>query len=142
MRPAVSLITLGVADLETSLKFYRDGLGWSTTSTVKDGVIFIQLQNLVLALWSKDQLAEDANVPADGGGFPGFSLAQNVESKLDVDSVMETARRAGAAIMKPAKDTFWGGYSGYFADPDGYLWEVAWNPHWGIDKNGGAVLGK
>lgn len=142
MKPAVSLITIGVSDLEKSIRFYRDGLKWHTTSTAEDGVAFFQLNNLILSLFPREKLAEDAGMTDDGSGFPGITIAHNVESKLDVDDVMETAKRAGAAIMKPAQDTFWGGYSGYFADPDGTLWEVAHNPFWKLDENGVAHLEK
>lgn len=140
MRPAITLITLGVSDLADALEFYRDGLGWPTKSTVTDGVAFFQLGGIILSLYPREKLAEDADVTPEGTGFPGFSLAHNVSTKEEVDAVMVTAKKAGAAIMKQPRMVFWGGYSGYFADPDGYLWEVAWNPHWPLLDDGSVRL--
>lgn len=142
MQPSLSLVTIGVSDLSKVMAFYKDGLGWRTLSTPEDGVAFFQLSTVILALYPREKLAEDAGVPHEGHGFPGITLAHNVGSKAEVDSVMNTAKRAGGAIMKPAQDVFWGGYSGYFADPDGTLWEVAWNPFWTTDKNGVTRLEK
>lgn len=131
MKPRISVITLGVSDLERSTIFYRDGLGLPTFGDFP-GISFLQLSGTWLALFPKTELAQDARVPSEGRGFPGFTLAHNVASKQEVDAVLQEAHKAGAQIVKPAKDTDWGGYSGYFSDPDGYLWEVAWNPHFDL----------
>lgn len=136
MKPRVTLITLGVDDLERAVAFYRDGLGLATEGiTGKEfehgAVAFFELQaGLKLALWPRKSLAHDAGMTAGKPSATEFSLAHNVASKAEVDAVMAQARKAGATIAKPAQDTFWGGYAGYFQDPDGHLWEVAWNPHW------------
>lgn len=129
MKGKISLITLGVADFEKSLKFYRDGLGFKTHE-YKEGqdVVFFSLEGTWLGLYPKEKLAEDAKVSTEGSGFPGFSLAHNVASEKEVDEVYEHALSMGAKAVKKPEKVFWGGYSGYFADPDGYLWEVACNP--------------
>jgi catechol 2,3-dioxygenase-like lactoylglutathione lyase family enzyme len=128
VEPRVSLITLGVADLERSYRFYKDGLGLPTTGTPADGVVFFQTSGTTLALYPYEDLARDVgpgwNEPRSR--FTGISLAHNVRERHEVDAVLELAAAAGATIVKPAADTFWGGYGGYFADPDDYLWEVAW----------------
>ena len=127
MKPKISLITLGVNDLQRSVRFYRDGLGWPLEGDA-DNVAFFRLEGTWLSLYPWNALARDAGVNARGSGFRGFTLAHNVVSKEAVRDVLALAERADAAIVKPAADTFWGGYSGYFSDPDGFLWEVAWNP--------------
>jgi catechol 2,3-dioxygenase-like lactoylglutathione lyase family enzyme len=128
VEPRVSLITLGVADLERSYRFYKDGLGLPTKGTPADGVVFFQTSGTTLALYPYEDLARDVgpgwNEPRSR--FTGISLAHNVRERHEVDAVLELAAAAGATIVKPAADTFWGGYGGYFADPDDYLWEVAW----------------
>jgi catechol 2,3-dioxygenase-like lactoylglutathione lyase family enzyme len=128
VEPRVSLITLGVADLERSYRFYKDGLGFPTTGTPADGVVFFQTSGTTLALYPYDDLARDVGPGWNEvrSRFTGISLAHNVRERHDVDAVLELAAAAGATIVKPAADTFWGGYGGYFADPDEYLWEVAW----------------
>ena len=129
MEPRISLITIGVTDLERSLRFYRDGLGLPTTWTPNKGVIFFQTTGTALALYPYDDLAKDAGpafVGVPRSTFCGIVPAHNVREKGEVDAVLAAAARAGGTIAKPAQDAFWGGYSGYFADPDGYLWEVAW----------------
>lgn len=128
MKPKISLVTLGVRDFKSAKAFY-EGLGFPVGAT--DGVDFamFQLEGTWLALFPLDKLAEDAGVAHDGKGFPGFSLAHNVASKEKVDAAVEEARRLGAVVTKKPQDTFWGGYSGYFRAPDGFYWEVAWNPH-------------
>ena len=137
MEQRLSVITLGVADLDRSRRFYET-LGWKRGN--KDaGVVFFQIPGGVFALWSRASLAEDAKLP-DNGGFGGMALAYNTRSKAEVDAVLAEAKAAGARILKIAEDTFWGGYSGYFADPDGHPWEVAWNPGWTFDENGGVRL--
>lgn len=134
MRPRVSVITIGVSDLERAVSFYRDGLGLSTEGIVGQefdfgAVAFFQLQpGLRLALWSRDSIAQDTGLDVDASSATEFTIGHNVASKSEVDVVMEQARAAGAAIVKPARDTFWGGYAGYFQDPDNHLWEVVWNP--------------
>jgi uncharacterized protein len=128
MEPRISIICLGVTDLERSLRFYRDGLGLPTTRRAEDGVIFFQTRGVTFELFPYAELAADIgpdwNVPRSK--FPGFTIAHNVRTKAEVDDVLAQAAAAGARVEKPAEDTFWGGYSGYFSDPDGYLWEVAW----------------
>ena len=141
MTPRLTVITLGVDDLERALRFYRDGLGWSTEGIIGQqfaygAVAFFDLQpGLRLALWPRRSLAHDTALPASTPGPPAFSLGHNVSSKAEVDAVMEQARGAGAVIVKPAQDTFWGGYAGYFQDPDQHLWEVVWNPHVTIEPD-------
>lgn len=136
MKPRIKVITLGVDDLEKSLAFYRGGLGLPTEGIVgtefEDGaVVFINLNaGLILGLYPRAALAKDARIPAGPPSPTEFSLGHNVGSKKEVEEVMEQARKAGATITKKAQDTFWGGYAGYFQDPDGHLWEVAWNPAW------------
>jgi catechol 2,3-dioxygenase-like lactoylglutathione lyase family enzyme len=134
MKPRITLITLGVDDLERALRFYRDGLGLRTQGIVgaefeHGAVAFFDLQpGLKLALWPRESLAHDSGLPRSQPSATDLSLAHNVSSREEVDRVMEEARAAGAGIVKPAAETFWGGYAGYFQDPDGHLWEVAWNP--------------
>lgn len=127
MKPRISMITLGVTDLPRSIEFYEHGLGLPRMESPPE-VAFFTLDGSWLALYGRDSLADDAAVPASPSGFAGFSLAHNVGSDAEVDAVIEQAASAGATITKPPGKTFWGGYAGYFADPDGYLWEVAHNP--------------
>jgi catechol 2,3-dioxygenase-like lactoylglutathione lyase family enzyme len=131
MNSKISMITLGISDLARSTVFYRDGLGFPTHGNFP-GITFLQLTGTWLALFPREELAKDAQVDSHGEGFSGITLAHNVNSKTEVDAVLKQAQQAGARITKPAKDTDWGGYSGYFADLDGYLWEVAWNPHFDL----------
>lgn len=136
MRPRITLLTLAVADLHRSLAFYRDGLGLPTTGIVGEefehgAVVFFDLAGgLKLALYPRKSLAHDAGIPADTPPGLSFSIAHNVATPEEVDAVMQQARQAGARIVKPAQKTFWGGYAGYFQDPDNHLWEIAWNPAW------------
>lgn len=141
MEQRLSLVTLGVADLDRSRAFY-ERLGWRPAQGDHTGVVFFQLRGLVLALFGREALAEDAAVPAAGEGFRGLALAYNTRSKTEVDAVMAEAAAAGASIPKPAQATFWGGYAGYFADPDGHLWEIAWNPFWTVAEDGSITLGR
>jgi len=140
MKPRLTLVTLGVDDLEKSLRFYRDGLGLKTEGIVgtnfeHGAVAFFELQaGLKLAIWPRKSIAHDSGLPPGGPGATEFTLGHNVSSKAEVDVVMEQAGRAGAVIVKPAHETFWGGYAGYFQDPDRHLWEVAWNPHWVLQE--------
>jgi catechol 2,3-dioxygenase-like lactoylglutathione lyase family enzyme len=132
----VSLITLGVSDLARARRFYEEGLGWRRGNS-DDSVAFYEIPGGIFALWSRAALADDAGVEAaGGGGFAGVALAYNTRSKGEVDAVLAEAARAGARILRPAQDAFWGGYTGYFADPDGHVWEVAWNPHWSVAPDG------
>ncbi len=139
MKPRISLITLGVDDLERSLRFYRDGLGLDTAGIIgtefeHGAVAFFELAGgLKLAIFPRRSLAQDAGLPIVAAGAT-FSLGHNVSSRLEVDEVMAQAERAGATIVKPAQDTFWGGYAGCFQDPDQHLWEIAWNPEWVIPQ--------
>jgi len=136
MKPRITVITVGVNDLERSLRFYRDGLGFTTDGIIGKefeygGVVFIQLQaGLRLALWPRRSIAHDTGLALDPISATEMTLGHNVSSKADVDAVMAQAQTAGAVIVKPAHNTFWGGYSGYFQDPDGHLWEAVWNPQW------------
>ena len=129
MKHKISIITLGVSNLKKSLSFYRDGLGFQTHDYKEDaGIVFFKRQGTWLALYPKDKLAEDATVSPEGGGFGGITLAHNVGTKEEVDSIIRLALKVGASLVKNPQEVFWGGYSGYFADPDGHLWEVAYNP--------------
>ncbi len=132
MEPRISLITLGVADLERAVRFYRDGLGLPRREG-PEGIAFFETSGTWLSLYPRESLAEDAMADAAGSGFRGFALAHNVRTREEVDPLLEQAAAAGARIVKPAREASWGGYSGYFADPDGFLWEVAWNPHFWIE---------
>jgi len=134
MKPRLSVLTLGVADLERSLAFYRDGLGLPTDGIVgrefeHGAVAFFTLSGgLRLAIWAQVDLAHDSGLPATAPSPTAFSIGHNVATREEVDEVMGEATRGGATIVKPAQDTFYGGYAGYFQDPDGHLWEVVWNP--------------
>ena len=136
MRPRITVITIGVDDLDKALRFYRDGLGLPTDGIVGEefeygAVVFIDLQAGVrLALWPRTSIARDTGLGSIAPSPTEFTLGHNVSSKEEVDAVIGQAANAGAVIVKPAHDTFWGGYSGYFQDPDGHLWEVVWNPQW------------
>jgi hypothetical protein len=144
MNPRVTLITLGISDLARSRRFY-EALGFKASSASQDDVVFFQMGGgVVLALWPWARLAEDANLP-EAARKPAplhasLSLAQNLRSAAEVDAVLAEAARAGARILKPGGKAFWGGYTGYFADPDGYLWEIAWNPGFTMNPEGGLAL--
>lgn len=134
MKPRITVITLGVDNLEKSLAFYRDGLGLPTQGIIGEefeygAVAFFDLQNgLKLALWPRKSISRDSTIPIQPPCATELTIGHNVNSKKEVDTVMKQAKEAGAKIIKPAEDTFWGGYAGYFQDPDGHLWEVVWNP--------------
>ncbi|WP_018608555.1 VOC family protein [Uliginosibacterium gangwonense] len=132
MQARISLITLGVADLERARDFYKK-LGFPVMPESNDKVVFMGLNGLWLSLYPREALAEDVGCSATGSGFRGITLAHNVRSKEEVGHVLAQAEAAGGRIVKPAQDVFWGGFSGYFADPDDFLWEVAWNPHFWIE---------
>jgi catechol 2,3-dioxygenase-like lactoylglutathione lyase family enzyme len=142
MKPRITLITLGVDDLERAVRFYREGLGLETKGIVGEqfefgAVAFFDLQSgLKLALWPRKSIAHDTRLASGPPNATDFTMGHNVASKTEVDAVMEQARRAGASIVKVAHDTFWGGYSGYFQDPDGHVWEVTWNPDWNLPDDG------
>ena len=135
MEQRVSLITLGVADLNRSREFY-ERLGWRRSMTKAEGIVFFQTGGMALALYPRNDLAKDAQIAPEGSGFCGIALAFNTRSHDEVDSVLVEAKTAGAKILKPAEEAFWGGYSGYFADPDGFPWEVAWNPFFAMKEDG------
>ncbi len=128
MRPRINMITLGVRNMEEAVRFYEKGLGFPRMP-FEGGAVFFTLNGSWLSLYPWNALAEDAAVNADGSGFRGITLAHVVSTREEVRDVLDRAVRAGGKLVKPAQEVFWGGYSGYFADPDGHLWEVAWNPH-------------
>jgi len=135
MEQRVSIVTLGVADLKRSAEFY-ERLGWRRSIAKAEGVVFFQAGGMALALFPRPELAKDANIDPEGRGFDGVSLAYNARNRAEVDSVLEEAEAAGAKLLKPAQVAFWGGYSGYFSDLDGFLWEVAWNPSFPMAEDG------
>jgi predicted lactoylglutathione lyase len=135
MEQRVSIITLGVSDLDRSRKFY-ERLGWRPSIPDTKDIVFFQAGGIALALFPRANLVKDARISADGEGFGGVSLAYNARSREEVDSVLAEAKAAGANLPKPAQNAFWGGYSGYFSDPDGFLWEIAWNPSFPIAEDG------
>lgn len=139
MEQRLSLITLGVEDLRRSRSFYEQGLGWRPSPASNREIVVFQLGGIALALYPRTDLARDANLTL-GEGFGGMALAHNVRDKGEVDKVLAKAKSASAKILRPAGDTFWGGYSGCFADLDGHPWEIAWNPHWPLDEDGAIQL--
>ena len=139
MEQRLSVVTLGVRDLERSRMFYEEGLGWRLGNK-SDQIVFFQANGMIIALFRWDHLAEDAQVLAAGDGFRGVTLAYCARSRSEVAAVLAEAEKAGGRILKPAQNVFWGGHSGYFADPDGHLWEVAWNPDWTLDHCGNVSL--
>jgi catechol 2,3-dioxygenase-like lactoylglutathione lyase family enzyme len=139
MEQRVSLVTLGVRDLAAARAFY-ERLGWKESPPSNRDVAFFQCGGMVFALWGRDELAKDAGVERPGKDFANISLAHNVRTKADVDATLEQAKRAGATILKPGAEALWGGYTGYFADPDGFAWEIAWNPGFEILPDGDIKL--
>ena len=135
MQQRLSIITLGVTDLAKSKQFY-DALGWQAANKEHEEIVAYNLNQMAFALYPRNKLAEDATVPVKEGGYSNFSLAYNVDSEAAVDAMLQEAEKAGAKIIKPGQKVFWGGYSGYFADPDGFLWEVAFNPFSTLGPNG------
>ncbi len=133
MEPTISIITLGVSDLARAIRSYREGLGLPMHDSPSERIAFFKTSGTWLALFPRQELAADATVSDRGQGFPGFTLAHNVGSREAVDRTLREAEAAGATIVKPAAGTSRGGYSGYFADADGFLWEIAWNPHFSIE---------
>ncbi len=144
MEPRISIVTLGVEDLERSYRFYHDGLGFPTSGQPEKGIIFFQTGGVCLALYPFDKLAEDISenlvLQHPAGSFSGVTLAHNTRSREEVDAVLEQAKQAGGAIIKSAQDVFWGGYSGYFSDPDGHIWEVAYADFWQFHEDGRLVI--
>jgi uncharacterized protein len=135
LEPRITLITLGVRDLERSVAFYHDGLGFPTEGIEQDEVAFFKLHGTWLSLYLRDKLARDTHNEdeVDGPGFLGFTIAHNVRSPQEVDAVLQRAAESGAEIIAPGAETSWGGYNGHFADPDGFVWEIAWNPYFWVD---------
>ncbi|HYD31453.1 MAG TPA: VOC family protein [Azospirillaceae bacterium] len=142
MEQRLSVVTLGVADVAAARRFYEEGLGWKASTSGNEQVVFFQAGGMVLALYGRSALAEDTHLPAEGSGFGGIALAYNARSKEEVDTVLAQAVAAGASLLKPARSVFWGGYSGYVADPDGHPWEIAFNPFWEITDDGSVRLPK
>jgi uncharacterized protein len=137
MQPRINVITLGTKNIKQSRKFYEQGLGWKASSTSNEHFVAFQLGGIILCLYPETLLAEDAMTTiSNERAFCGFTLAHNVASKDEVDAVLKKAVASGAKLQKAAQDVFWGGYSGYFSDPDGHFWEVAWNPHWTLTNDG------
>ena len=142
MEPRVSIVTLGVNDLDRAYRFYKDGLGFPTSRQPDSGIIFFQTGGVCLALYPLEKLASDVSSEQSSarGSFPGITLAHNTRSRDEVDQVLQQAVEAGGKIEKTAQDTFWGGYSGYFSDPDGYLWEVAYADSWIFNEDGSLLI--
>jgi hypothetical protein len=138
MKQRLTVLTLGVADLGRARAFY-EALGWQTGAAPDDDVVFFQAGEMVVSLWDRARLAEDSAV-ADAPGWGGVTLALNLGSPAEVDTAIEEARAAGATIGREPAETFWGGYSGVFVDPDGHPWEIAHNPHWSLTEDGGVQL--
>lgn len=136
MEQRISIITLGVSDLEKAEDFYVNKFGWQKSEQSNENIIFIHLNGMYLSLYPREKLAEDAGVEATGTGFKGFSMAFNTRSEKEVDSLFETFEKAGIQVIKKPEKAFWGGYSGYIADPDHHLWEIAYNPFTQIDADG------
>ncbi len=140
MRQKINIITLGVRDYQKSLDFFEKGLGWKKSSASQDDITFFPLGGLVLALYPRDLLAQDALLSPEGTGYTGITLAYNAKDEKEVDAVLKQVEKLGAKIIKPAQKVFWGGYSGYFQDLDGHLWEVAFNPFVKFDENDNLIL--
>jgi predicted lactoylglutathione lyase len=138
MEQRVSLVTLGVRDLARARAFY-EGLGWHTNAAPDDDVVFFQAGGIIVALWGRERLAEDSGVE-DSGGWGGITLAHNVRSPAEVDAVLAEAAAVGGTVVRAGAETFWGGYSGAFTDPEGHAWEVAHNPHWTLADDGSVTL--
>lgn len=140
MRQKISMVTLGVSDIVKSTAFY-ESLGWCPSGESKTGKItFFDMGGVIFGLYPREALADDAQVSSDGGGFRGVAVSFNASSKAEVDTVLADAVKCGGKLVKPAEDVFWGGYGGYFSDPDGHLFEVAYNPFWELDESGTVIL--
>jgi len=140
MKQHLHIVTLGIKDLETSKNFYAETLGWKLSSASSEEIVFFQSGGVVLALFPRDELAKDALVESNGSGFAGFTLAYNAQSEKEVDDIIADLKSKGVKIVKEPQKVFWGGYSSYFADPDGFLWEVAYNPFFPFDEGGNLKL--
>lgn len=142
MEPRISIVTLGVDDLERSFEFYHRRLGFPTTRRPESGIIFFQTRGTCLALYPRDKLAEDVSpdLTCERSPFPGITLAHNTRTQAEVDEILELAARSGGRIEKQAQIASWGGYSGYFSDPDGHLWEIAWSADWKFNDDGSLVI--
>ncbi len=140
MRQKLTLITFGVTDLDRAVEFYEKGLGWKRSLLSNPNLIVFSLGGINLALYSRKMLAEDATVNEAGSGFSGVTVSLNAKNEAEVDTVLAEAVKAGGTLVKPAQKVFWGGYSGYFKDPDGHLIEVAYNPFWKLDAEGNVLM--
>lgn len=140
MNQHLHIVTLGVSDLKRSYEFYSQTLGWQPASASNDEIKFFQAGGIVLALFPREELAKDATVSSKGSGFPGFTLAYNAQSEAEVDEIIRDLKAKGVKILKEPQKVFWGGYSSYFADPDGNCWEVAYNPFFPFDESGNLKL--
>ena len=140
MNQHLHLITLGVRDFEASKNFYTEILGWKPSNASGEDVVFIQAGGIVISIYPREKLAEDALVSPDGSGFGGITLAYNAQSEAEVNEIMQNLKTKGVKILKEPQKTFWGGYNSYFADPDDYCWEVAYNPYFPFDENGNLRL--
>jgi catechol 2,3-dioxygenase-like lactoylglutathione lyase family enzyme len=140
MKQKLNLITLGVENINRAVEFYEKGLGWKRSVASTDDMVVFSLGGIALSLYPRAELADDIGISSNGSGFSGITLSHNVRSEEEADDVMDLVKRLGATIIKPAQKVFWGGYSGYFRDPDGHLFEVAYNPHWKLDKDDNLVL--
>jgi hypothetical protein len=136
MEQRISVITLGVTDLKVSVDFYTNKFGWKQLDSGNENIAFFQLNGILLSLYPKDKLAEDAIISPTGSGFKGFSLAYNARSEKEVDEIISKLRDKGVRIVKNPQQVFWGGYSSYISDPDDNLWEIAYNPYLKIDRQG------
>jgi catechol 2,3-dioxygenase-like lactoylglutathione lyase family enzyme len=140
MNQHLHLVTLGVRDFEASRKFYTDILGWKPSSSSGEDVAFFQAGGVVLSIYPREKLAEDAMVSVEGSGFSGVTIAYNASTEAEVDEIIRDLKARGVKILKEPQKVFWGGYSSYFSDPDGYDWEVAYNPFFPFDENGNLKL--
>lgn len=141
MRQKINVVTLGVKDLSKSVDFYENKLGWKLAEKT-DNIVFFDMNGMILSLYPRTALADDVLVNHEGSGFSGFTFAINAESEEEVNNIFRELATKGVVIQKEPRKVFWGGYSGYFADLDGYLWEVAYNPFWKLDQNGNVIIGE